>query len=108
MGNIINPFIKGGAPQIITTNRVFDYNADLGITVENTDRVISWADQDVNVGDLARATGSPRRPVLITNGNPAGDGDAIEFDGTDDGLVVVGGFTFNQPETIYLVMKALA
>ena len=107
MGNLLNPFILSAAGGIITANSVFDFDADLGVTVENTDRVINWADQLVNVGDLLRGTGSSRRPVLITNGNPASDGNAIEFDGTDDGLVVVGGFTWNQPETLYLVMKQI-
>lgn len=99
-----DPFILfSGAPEIITVNRVFDFNADLGVTTD-ADGVTNWADQDANVGDLF-AESAPKSPDLITNGNPNSDGDAIEFDGILERMKVTGGFTFVQPETIYLVLK---
>lgn len=107
MGNLLNPFIlSSAAPAIITTNRVFDFDADLGVTTDG-DGVTNWADQDSNVGDLF-AESATRSPALITNGNPGGNGDAIEFDGNANRAKVTGGFTFNQPETIYLVLRANA
>lgn len=105
MVDIINPYIVGTfvPPTIITVNRVFDFDADLGITTD-ADGVTNWADQDSNVGDLF-AESADRSPTLITNGNPAGDGDAVDFNGIGERMKVTGGFTFVQPETIYLVMK---
>lgn len=100
---IINSFIISSPAEIITANRVADWDADLGITTDG-DGVTNWADQDANVGDLF-AESAARSPALITNGNPAGDGDAIEFDGIANRMRVTGGFTLNQPVTLYSVMK---
>ncbi|MCH7928650.1 MAG: hypothetical protein IID03_11845 [Candidatus Dadabacteria bacterium] len=103
---IINPY-KFAAPsaEIITENLLFDFDADLGLTIENTDRLQAWADQASNVSNLDIPTNDARRPVVITNGNPNGDGNSILYDGITHYLRVSGGFTFNQPETIYLVFK---
>lgn len=107
MVDIINPSIVGtfALPSIITANRVFNFDADLGITTDG-DGVTNWADQDANVGDLF-AESALRSPDLITNGNPAGDGDAIEFSGSQERMIVVGGFTWLDPATVYLVMKQI-
>lgn len=109
MVDIINPFIVGTftPPVIITANGVFDFDADLGVTT-NAEGVTAWVDQLVNVGDLISEGTSLRAPELLVNGNPSSDGDAIDFDGVGNRLVVSGGFTWNDPATIYLVMKANA
>lgn len=107
MVDIINPFIVGAfvPPVIITDNQLFDFDADLGTTVADTDQLTAWEDQLVNVGDLI--TAAPRRPSLVANGNPAGDGNSILFDGVNDRMFVSGGFTWVQPATLYLVMKRI-
>ena len=103
---IINPH-KFAAPsaEIITANQKFDFDADLGLTIENTDRLQAWADQTSTVSNLEITPGDARRPVVITNGNPNGDGNSILFDGITHYLRVSSGFTFDQPETIYFVFK---
>jgi hypothetical protein len=104
MTSIINPY-KFGAPaaEIILTNQAFDFDADLGITTDASG-VTNWTDQSAAAqGDLF-AESAARSPALLTNGNPNGDGDAVDFDGAGNRMVVTGGFTLPQPVTVYLVI----
>lgn len=103
---IINPYKFAAPPsaELITANQKFDYDADLNITLEDTDRVTKWDNQNGIAGDLTAGTGTNRRPTLITNGNPAGDGDSIQFDGINNNLIS-GAFTWVQPCTVYIVVK---
>ena len=108
MGLVQNPFILfPSSAEIITANQKFDFDADLGLTIEDTDQLQSWADQTSTVQDLDTATGDNRRPTIVTNGNPNGDGNSILFDGITDYINCTGGFTFIQPETIYFVFKQI-
>jgi len=100
---IINNRRRSVLGGIIASNFLFDYDADLGVTTDGSG-VTAWADQRGNVGDLASSTAA-LSPDLITNGNPNADGDAIDFNGTSESMKVAAGFTWNQPETIYLVIK---
>jgi hypothetical protein len=66
-----------------------------GITVTGAG-VSTWADKSGNARDLLQGTDASR-PALQADGS-------ILFDGVNDFLKTAG-FTFNQPETVYLLAK---
>jgi len=69
----------------------------VGITVTGAG-VSTWADQSGNGRDLLQGTDT-NRPALQADSS-------ILFDGVDNFLKTAG-FTFNQPETVYVVFKAI-
>lgn len=73
----------------------FQFNT--GITVATG--VSQWNDQSGNGRHLLQATGASQ-PAKQADGS-------ILFDGTDDSLKCTG-FTFNQPETIYMLFKQVS
>jgi len=105
MGQVQDPFILFPSNAgIITANQVFDFDADAGTTTD-ANGLTNWTDQSLNaVGDLF-AESAATSPDLIANGNPIGNGNAIDFNGTMNRMRLTGGFTFAQPETIYLVAR---
>lgn len=75
------------------------YRFNVGITVIGAG-VDTWADQSGNGNDLVQPTDS-FRPSEESDGS-------ILFDGVDNQLFVSGGFTLVQPETIYVLFKAVS
>lgn len=74
------------------------YRLGMGITIATG--VSQWADQSGNARHLAQAA---------TGNQPLLQGDnSLLFDGVDDQMKVTGGFTLNQPETVYLLMKQVS
>lgn len=94
--NLVNNYIlSAGIP---TENLAHDWNADLGRTL-NGSNLEGWEDQvgGVNITELTNP------PELITNGNPSGDGDCVEFDGVAEWMGKA--FTLAEPCTIYAVLR---
>jgi hypothetical protein len=105
MGHVQNPFILfPSSAGIILPDMKFDFDADLGVTT-NASGVTNWSDQSANAVDDLFAESASRSPALLTNGNPSGTGDAIDFDGVANRMRVTAGFTFVQPETVYIVLR---
>jgi len=80
---------------------------DSGLTTPataNDDPIGGWQDQSGNNRNLLQTT-SGRRPLLKTN--TLNSRSTILFDGSDDYLTT-GAFTFNQPETIYIVFQQVS
>ncbi len=78
------------------------YKSDAGITKTAGDSVETWADQSGNSNDLTQSTAG-KKPIWTAsqlNGYAA-----VLFDGANDFLIESGGFTLEQPITIYMVFK---
>lgn len=73
------------------------YRKGLGMTVDG-DLVSQWDDQSGHGRHLVQATGASQ-PTLL------GDG-SLRFNGKT--MKVTGGFTFAQPETVYLLVKQVS
>ena len=74
----------------------YDYTATDTITKDGSNFVSRWNDKLGSGHDLIQATGT-NQPLLTSDG--------VLFDGIDNYLKT-SGFTFNQPEFIYLVINA--
>lgn len=92
---------SGGTPYgpafIQSQNPAAWFRFGMGITVVTG--VSQWNDQTANARHLLQATGAAQ-PALQADGS-------ILFDGVDDSLKC-NTFTFNQPETIYILFKQVA
>jgi hypothetical protein len=69
------------------------------ITKDGSDFVSRWADKLGSGRDLLQATGSKQPKWYVTDG--------VLFDGVDD-FMKTAAFTWNQPETLYLVINQKA
>ena len=91
---------KGAAPPPIIEdgNTVGWYISDdlTTITKDASDYISQWNDKLGSGNDLVQATGT-KQPLWVLN-------DGILFDGVDDYIRAT--FTYNQPEQIYIVLKA--
>jgi len=110
-GNLVRiPYIRTGTegmdkiPTIIpTTNLKFWFDADATyITKDGSNYVSAWADRSGNGNNLSQGSGSyqPLWQASQINGYPA-----LYFN--VDGMNTAA-FTFNQPFTIYVVLKGLS
>jgi hypothetical protein len=81
---------------------MFYYDAELGVTKDESDKVSAWADQSVHGYNQAQANGD-LQPIWTAdqlNGLPV-----IVFNGIDDYMQSTFGATYAQPNTIVLVGK---
>ncbi len=77
------------------------YKAGRGVTIVTG--VSNWADQSLNARDLVQAT-TNKQPAFSATAGPNSTA-AITGDGSNDNLKVTGGFTFAQPEQLFIVVK---
>lgn len=89
------PMSSGGPAYVQGLSPAAWYKYGVGITVTGAG-VSTWADQSGNGRDLLQGTDTNRPALQADN--------SILFDGTDNYLQS-SGFTLNQPETVYLLMK---
>lgn len=93
-----------GASGPPTTNMEFWFDADSSyITKDGGDLVSQWDDRSGNARHLAQATGT-KQPLWISSAQNSLPG--VRFDGTSDSMAAAN-FTFNQPETVYIVFKQI-
>jgi hypothetical protein len=79
-------------------NTLLFFDHTLGVTLEDTDKVVLWEDQFNSAGMALEVLGSDgERPTKVTNG--------IQFDGSADRLDTGIFQEIAQPVTVYLVLK---
>ena len=88
---------SNGLQAVVALNPQAWFRYGLGITVTGAG-VSTWADQSGNGRDLLQGTDAAR-PTLQADGSILCDGIAQ--------FIKCVGFTFNQPETVYVVFKAI-
>lgn len=89
-----------------TANRTLRIHADMGVTVEATNRVTAVADQSGTLANFIAGTGTTARPTLISNAYGARS--CIRFDGAANVLTctsLLSSLVLASGYTVYLIHK---
>ena len=96
--------LVGGVSALPTANLLFQYDAELGITL-NGSNVSQWDDQSGNGRHMTQGTAA-NQPEYVSNG--FGSFHTIRFDASNDVLANTSMGGIASPLTIYMVVKQIS